>query len=73
GVLGMSANTGDMICSVPMLIRYLSGVLTLRPGDIITTGTPPGSNKLDDGAVLRGWVEGIGEMNLNYRVAKSLD
>tara|TARA_B100000686_G_C16573705_1_gene854318 strand:+ start:161 stop:715 length:555 start_codon:yes stop_codon:yes gene_type:complete len=35
-------NTKDMIFSVNHLISYLSFFMTLKPGDIITTGTPPG-------------------------------
>tara|TARA_B100001245_G_scaffold145508_1_gene108674 strand:- start:161 stop:1000 length:840 start_codon:yes stop_codon:yes gene_type:complete len=35
-------NTKDMIFSVNKLVSYLSYFMTLKPGDIITTGTPPG-------------------------------
>ena len=35
-------NTKDMIFSVSKLVSYLSYFMTLKPGDIITTGTPPG-------------------------------
>ncbi len=35
-------NTDDMIFSVSYLVSYLSYFMTLKPGDIITTGTPPG-------------------------------
>lgn len=34
--------TGDMIFSVAFLVAYLSAVMTLEPGDVIATGTPPG-------------------------------
>jgi acylpyruvate hydrolase len=37
-----SANTGDMIFSVAELIAFLTSVMTLEPGDVIATGTPPG-------------------------------
>jgi len=37
-----TGNTGTMIFSVVEIVSYLSGFMTLRPGDIITTGTPPG-------------------------------
>lgn len=36
------SNTGDMIFSVATLVSVLSEVMTLDPGDIIVTGTPPG-------------------------------
>lgn len=40
GVERQRANTRDFIFSIPYLIRYLSAVMTLEPGDIIATGTP---------------------------------
>jgi 2-keto-4-pentenoate hydratase/2-oxohepta-3-ene-1,7-dioic acid hydratase in catechol pathway len=61
----MTAHTRDMICGVRDHIRFLSGVLTLRPGDLITTGTPAGVAKLAPGDKLKGKIEGIGEMTLS--------
>ncbi len=61
----MTAHTGDMICGLRDHIRFLSNVLTLRPGDLITTGTPAGVAKLAPGDKLRGRIERIGEMTLN--------
>jgi 2-keto-4-pentenoate hydratase/2-oxohepta-3-ene-1,7-dioic acid hydratase (catechol pathway) len=37
-----NGNTRTMIFNVPHLIHYLSQFMTLEPGDVITTGTPPG-------------------------------
>lgn len=37
-----NSNTREFIFSVPKLIAYLSQVMTLEPGDLIFTGTPPG-------------------------------
>ena len=61
----MTAHTRDMICGLRDHIRFLSHVLTLRPGDLITTGTPAGVAKLAPGDKLRGRIERIGEMTLN--------
>ena len=61
----MTAHTSDMICGLRDHIRFLSNVLTLRPGDLITTGTPAGVAKLAPGDQLRGRIERIGEMTLN--------
>src|SRR5437667_2532725 len=36
------SNTSDLIFGVPFLISYISGFMTLLPGDVISTGTPPG-------------------------------
>lgn len=63
------ARSSDMIFPVSELTAYLSGVLTLLPGDLVFTGTPPGVGMgrtppwfLREGHRLRSWVEGIGEL-----------
>jgi 2-keto-4-pentenoate hydratase/2-oxohepta-3-ene-1,7-dioic acid hydratase in catechol pathway len=66
----MTAHTKDMICGLRDHIRFLSGVLTLRPGDLITTGTPAGVAKLAPGDKLKGRIERIGEMTLNVEAEK---
>ncbi len=42
GEVMQSANTRDLIFQIPALIRYISNIVALEPGDIISTGTPPG-------------------------------
>ena len=64
GGKAMTAHTADMICGLREHIRFLSGILTLRPGDLITTGTPAGVAKLAPGDRLTGRIERIGEMTL---------
>jgi 2-keto-4-pentenoate hydratase/2-oxohepta-3-ene-1,7-dioic acid hydratase in catechol pathway len=66
----MTAHTRDMICGVRDHIRFLSSVLTLRPGDLITTGTPAGVAKLAPGDKLKGRIERIGEMTLGVEEEK---
>jgi 2-keto-4-pentenoate hydratase/2-oxohepta-3-ene-1,7-dioic acid hydratase in catechol pathway len=63
----MTAHTSDMICGLREHIRFLSSVLTLRPGDLITTGTPAGVKKLSDGDHLKGRIDKIGEMELHVK------
>ena len=36
------ANTRELIFKIPALIEYISGIVALQPGDVISTGTPPG-------------------------------
>jgi 2-keto-4-pentenoate hydratase/2-oxohepta-3-ene-1,7-dioic acid hydratase in catechol pathway len=62
GTLVMQAHTADMICGLRDHIRFLSEHLTLRTGDLITTGTPAGVSRLAHGDRLKGSIEGIGEM-----------
>ncbi len=42
GELLQNSNTNQLIFSIPELIAYISQVITLEPGDLIFTGTPPG-------------------------------
>jgi 2-keto-4-pentenoate hydratase/2-oxohepta-3-ene-1,7-dioic acid hydratase in catechol pathway len=42
GQVLQDSNTRQLIFSIPHLIHYISGVCTLKPGDVIFTGTPPG-------------------------------
>jgi 2-keto-4-pentenoate hydratase/2-oxohepta-3-ene-1,7-dioic acid hydratase in catechol pathway len=60
----MSAHTGDMICTLREHIRFLSGVTTLAPGALISTGTPAGVARLAPGDRLRGSIDRIGEMDV---------
>jgi 2-keto-4-pentenoate hydratase/2-oxohepta-3-ene-1,7-dioic acid hydratase in catechol pathway len=60
----MQAHTADMINGLRELIRFLSSVTTLKPGTLITTGTPAGVSKLAPGDHLQGTIEGIGTMTL---------
>jgi len=70
GRLAMSAHTGDMICALREHIRFLSDVMTLKPGVLITTGTPAGVSKLADGDHLKGSIERIGEMEVVVRAER---
>ena len=63
----MNAHTKDMICNLRDHIRFLSGVVTLHPGVLITTGTPAGVHKLKGGDRLKGRIEKIGEMELSVK------
>lgn len=67
GKEAMVAHTSDMICGLREHIRFLSSCLTLRPGDLITTGTPAGVSKLNDGDHLHGTIEKIGSMELHVK------
>jgi 2-keto-4-pentenoate hydratase/2-oxohepta-3-ene-1,7-dioic acid hydratase in catechol pathway len=70
GKPAMTAHTSDMICGLREHIRFLTSILTLRPGDLITTGTPAGVRKLADGDRLKGSIEKIGEMELHVAAEK---
>ena len=63
------SNTRNLIFSIPFLIAHISQVLTLEPGDVVSTGTPSGSGAgrkppvfLQPGDEMRLTVEKIGEL-----------
>jgi 2-keto-4-pentenoate hydratase/2-oxohepta-3-ene-1,7-dioic acid hydratase in catechol pathway len=49
-----------MIFSIPALLSYVSGVMTLEPGDLMVTGTPEGVGPLVAGDVVEVEVTGVG-------------
>lgn len=62
-----SGNTRTMVFGVARLVSYLSNVMSLQPGDVISTGTPPGVGLgqkppvyLRAGQVIRLGIEGLG-------------
>lgn len=64
-----ASRTSQLIFDVPTLVEYLSGILTLNPGDLIFTGTPSGVGMtrtppryLGDGDSLVSEIEGIGAL-----------
>jgi 2-keto-4-pentenoate hydratase/2-oxohepta-3-ene-1,7-dioic acid hydratase in catechol pathway len=63
GKLRQSANTKNFIFSVPFLIRFISQIMTLNPGDIITTGTPAGIGPMNPGDRVDVQIENIGTLS----------
>ena len=61
----MTAHTADMVNGLRAIIRFLSSVSTLKPGTLITTGTPAGVSQLAHGDTLRGTLSKVGEMTLH--------
>jgi 5-oxopent-3-ene-1,2,5-tricarboxylate decarboxylase/2-hydroxyhepta-2,4-diene-1,7-dioate isomerase len=57
-----SGNTRDLVHDIPSLIEYLSGFMTLNPGDVILTGTPEGVVNVDVGDEVVTEIEGIGAL-----------
>jgi len=63
GTVKQQARTSAMAYPVPFLLRYISGIMTLLPGDLIATGTPAGVSKLQPGDVVEVEVEGVGVLS----------
>ena len=62
GEVTQRGNTKDMIFGIPALIEYFSSFMTLRPGDLILTGTPDGVVDCPAGAKIECSIEGIGTL-----------
>ncbi len=68
GKVEQDANTSQMIHRIPYLIHKLSSIVTIEPGDILSTGTPSGVGhskglRLESGDVLECRIEGIGTLS----------
>jgi len=77
GELMQEADTGDLVFSPVSLVRYISSIITLIPGDLIATGTPGGVGHarkppryLTDGSEVVTRIEGIGECRNTCRDEK---
>jgi 2-keto-4-pentenoate hydratase/2-oxohepta-3-ene-1,7-dioic acid hydratase in catechol pathway len=60
GVERQRAPATAMQFTIPFLVSYLSGIMTLEPGDLIATGTPAGTGQLHDGDVVEVEIPGVG-------------
>ena len=64
-----TGNTATMIFTVAKIVAHLSELMTLHPGDVISTGTPPGVGMgkkpnpvyLKEGDVMELWIDGLGQ------------
>ncbi len=71
------SNTANLVFTVPRLVEFLSGLMTLEPGDVILTGTPGGVGFardpqvfLQDGDVVRIEIEKIGALENTVRTSE---
>ena len=70
-----TGTTSTMIFTVAQIVSHLSQLMTLQPGDVISTGTPPGVGMgmkpapvyLKDGDVVDLWIEGLGRQRQRVR------
>jgi 5-oxopent-3-ene-1,2,5-tricarboxylate decarboxylase / 2-hydroxyhepta-2,4-diene-1,7-dioate isomerase len=62
GKITQRGNTRDMIFGIPALIEYFTSFMTLRPGDLILTGTPDGVADCPVGTAVECAIEGLGTL-----------
>jgi 2-keto-4-pentenoate hydratase/2-oxohepta-3-ene-1,7-dioic acid hydratase in catechol pathway len=70
-VLRQDGRTSSMVFPVPELVAYMSQMMTLEPGDLLLTGTPEGVGPLAAGDRLEVAIEGIGELVVHVRAART--
>jgi 2-keto-4-pentenoate hydratase/2-oxohepta-3-ene-1,7-dioic acid hydratase in catechol pathway len=62
GTKRQGSRTNQLVFSAAELIEYVSAIMTLLPGDVISTGTPSGIGPLVDGDTVTVRVEGVGDL-----------
>jgi fumarylpyruvate hydrolase len=67
GEVRQKGDLSQQIWNVQEQIAYLSGMITLRAGDLIFSGTPAGVGPVKPGDKLHGHVDGVGDLHIAYR------
>ena len=60
GAVRQDSRTRELIFGIPALVEFITSVMTLRPGDVISTGTPSGIGPIRPGDTVSVEVEGVG-------------
>jgi len=60
GLMKQKGHSQQMVFSIDFLVRYISNIMTLLPGDLIATGTPSGVSMLSAGDIVEIEVNGVG-------------
>ncbi len=67
GAVKQHSNTSMMIFKIPEILEYASTVMTLEPGDIISTGTPEGVGEIRNGDRMEAEIEGLGSIKVSVK------
>ncbi|WP_019414757.1 fumarylacetoacetate hydrolase family protein [Paenisporosarcina sp. TG20] len=70
GIEKQNSETELMIIPIRKMISYLTTVMTLKPGDVILTGSPIGAELVDAGAVIECEIKGIGILRNTFVTEK---
>ena len=63
GQVRQDGSAADMVFDIPHLVAYISGVMTLEPGDLVLTGTPAGVGTLASGDVVEVEIAGVSRVS----------
>lgn len=69
GVEKQHGRARDMVFPIPMLLAYISEIMTLEPGDVVATGTPEGVGPLAEGDTVEVEVVGVSSVSNPVRSA----
>lgn len=64
GALRQSVNSREMMVKIPGIVSFASRIMTLYPGDVITTGAPPGVGEIRPGETMTVEIQGVGRMTI---------
>ncbi|NOT34932.1 MAG: fumarylacetoacetate hydrolase family protein [Candidatus Eisenbacteria bacterium] len=71
GVERQHGHTRDLLFPVPELVSFISGIMTLQPGDVIATGTPAGIGPVEIGDHIEIEVDDVGVLSNRVEAARS--
>ena len=63
GEVRQDGRAADMVFDIPALVAYISGIMTLEPGDLVLTGTPEGVGTLAPGDVVEVEIAGVSRVS----------
>ncbi len=63
GQVRQQGRASDMVFDIPTLVSYISGIMTLEPGDLVLTGTPDGVGTLVAGDVVEVEIAGVSRIS----------
>jgi 2-keto-4-pentenoate hydratase/2-oxohepta-3-ene-1,7-dioic acid hydratase in catechol pathway len=69
GVERQRGRAAEMVFGIPVLLAFISTVMTLEPGDLVATGTPAGVGALVDGDLVEVEIPGVGVLGNPVRAA----
>ncbi|HSA55116.1 MAG TPA: fumarylacetoacetate hydrolase family protein [Gemmatimonadaceae bacterium] len=71
GQVRQRAKSSEMVFPIPVVLAYISKVMTLEPGDLVATGTPAGISRIDPGDTVEVEVVGVGKVRNPVRSAQA--
>lgn len=69
GELRQHGRAGDMVFSIPYILAYASRIMTLEPGDLVTTGSPEGVSPLAPGDLVKVQIPGLSSVENSVEAA----